>query len=1111
MLQLILGKTGTGKTAVSLKRSVSCAQNGGRTILLVPEQFSFEAERSAFSVLRGTAALRLSVLSFSRLAENIFRAHGGLAGKRLTDTARVVLMRLALKEMRDTLTVYESQAEKPGFLNTMLDTVEELKQSGTSPETLAAVARRVEDPQLSLKLGDIAGVYGAYCALVDRSYADPLDDLSKAVELARENRFFAGMRIFVDGFDFFSPPEREMLYTMMEQAEEVSVTLCADGLGLREGVDLFLDQKNTAQRLLSYAKEHFVTVKPTEYLWENRRTQVPALQTVEEMASGEELPAEETFSQGLTLIEARTAYEELRYVAGEIARLVQQEGYRYREIALVCRKMDDYRTTIRAVLENSGIPLFMDRKESVLSRPIASFVMAALEAACGNFRTEAVLKVARSPAMGLTEEEAAALENYAYVWSVRGEGWLFPFRGNPSGLTDQPPESYAEKAAQVEATRYRLLRPLEELRGDLRHCDGRGFSNALYRFVRETKALEHLKEYLSQEDATGLPHTQENDRLWNSIVDILDLFSQALEGVGQSPREFLDLFSLALAQTKLGNIPTTNDQVIAGAADTVRLASPRAVFVLGVNEGVFPARVGPHGVFTDRERDALVAQGVEVASTTLQRAVQERYYLYTALCSPRERLYVSYSRSDEKGAPLQPALLTVRLTQRFPDALLREAETSPYFFVHDLESAREEYARLAAGDTSACATLEQLLQERGQGDFLASLEKAIADAPAAGIGPDAAKALLGDRMILSPSRIETFYRCPYQFFCNYMMGLSPRKRVAYTPLESGTAIHYVLEMLLKELGGKGIGSLSDGELRERIQRYLTQYIEGMSPDLESLSARFQYQFQRLSALLFTILRHIGREFDQSMFTAAGMEVTVGPAGEVRPAQLRLEDGTAVELVGKIDRVDTYEDDTGRYVRVVDYKSGGKIFRLEDVAFGLNMQMLLYLFALCDDTVQHFGPVEPAGILYMPGNLSAVDASDEKDPDQVREELARKLRMSGVVLDDEHVLRAMERELEGKYIPVKQKRDQSYTATSRVESREGFSELRRQVYDHVAEMARQIRKGEVAPLPARNSRLNPCQNCDYCHLCNDCKGPVFRDISDAGENGADPGKGGNPHE
>ncbi len=224
-----------------------------------------------------------------------------------------------------------------------------------------------------------------------------------------------------------------------------------------------------------------------------------------------------------------------------------------------------------------------------------------------------------------------------------------------------------------------------------------------------------------------------------------------------------------------------------------------------------------------------------------------------------------------------------------------------------------------------------------------------------------------------------------------------------------------------------------------------------------------------------------------------MEVTVGGEGQVRPAALYLDDGTAVELVGKIDRVDLYEDASGRYVRVVDYKSGGKDFRLSDVTFGLNMQMLLYLFAVCDDTVRAFGPVQPAGVLYLNGNLQPADTQPgDEDPRQVEKSLEKALQMKGIVLDDEGILRAMERELEGRFIPVQLKKDQTLTGGSKTLSRDGFAQLRRQVYGHVAAMAREIGAGEVAPNPVRGRSVRtPCDYCPYARLCNDRDGKVVR--------------------
>ena len=202
--------------------------------------------------------------------------------------------------------------------------------------------------------------------------------------------------------------------------------------------------------------------------------------------------------------------------------------------------------------------------------------------------------------------------------------------------------------------------------------------------------------------------------------------------------------------------------------------------------------------------------------------------------------------------------------------------------------------------------------------------------------------------------------------------------------------------------------MTDEELEREIRRLLEEYIRAMVPDLTQLTGRFRYQLERLTAVLLLVVRHVGEDFDQSLFQAAGMEVPVGPDGMVHPAPLTAEDGTPVVIRGKIDRVDLFAKGEDRYARVVDYKSGGKDFRLEEVFHGLNMQMLIYLFALCDDPRSPFGPVKPAGILYMPGKVSPAELPSSADASQVRSQVDGSLRMKGMVLDDPDVLEAMER-------------------------------------------------------------------------------------------------------
>lgn len=1099
MLRLILGRTGTGKTTEVFSRALSAAKKRKNTILLIPEQFSFQAEREVYTTLRGEDARSIAVLSFSRLSENIFRAWGGLARKRLTDTAKLVLMKLAVEEMKDTLTVYRRQRERTSFLSTMLQTVEELKQSGTYPEDIPPLAAEAEDEQLAAKLRDIAGIYGAYQALVDRGYSDPLDDIAKAADLSAEHRYFAGMSIYIDGFSFFSPPQRELLYAMLEQAEEVCLSLACDGLSLDEGVDIFTDQKKTAHRLINYAREHFVTVASPTRLTENRRTTVPALLAVEQLARGEEPAEQPTDGEGLWLITARDRFQEVRFAAGKISRLVREEGWRYRDIALVCRDLEDYQAAIRSVFASYGLPVFLDRKDQALSRPIVSLACSALDAVRGGYKTEAILKIARSPGFSLSVEEAAALENYVYIWSVKGDDWLRPFRNNPKGLREEPREVFADALEELEAARRKLMKPLEKLRETLKEGTGESFSRGLFGFFEETNALENLREYFKKDPVNGLDRGRENDRLWNYMVDVMDLFADHLTSRRQTVREFSELFTMAMSCAELGSIPATNDQIIAGSANMVRLGSPRGVFLLGLNEGVFPAKGKPYGVFTDREREALIRQGVEITSPDLERALLERFYLYSALCAPRERLFVSCCTSDLTGGAMEPGLLFSRMMEQFPNCVHTVDELSPEFFISGAVTARAAYAALAAEGDPLSATVGALLRELGEDAFIETVHSLEENRPAEDISPETAKKLLGPRIALSPSKIETYYQCPWFFFSNYLMKLTPRRKAVYTPMESGTAIHYVLEMLFREVGGEGIAALSDEELKSRVRELLSRHLQLVAGEVEQLSARLRYQFERLISVLFVLARHMGEDFGQSAFRAVGMEVTVGEEGEVHPLPMTTADGSPVVLTGKIDRVDTFQDDSGGYARVVDYKTGNKEFHLEEVLFGLNMQMLIYLFALCDDPAGPFGEVEPAGILYMPGGVSAVKTDPNAGQEEVREQVSRGLRMSGLVLDEDRVLRAMERELEGRFIPVKRKKDQTFAAGSMARSGEDFLRLRQIVYQNIREMAEHLSQGKVAPLPVRGKTVkNPCSYCPYGKTCNNSSGAVFREIGEEDE-------------
>ncbi|MEG1205614.1 MAG: PD-(D/E)XK nuclease family protein [Angelakisella sp.] len=1091
MFQLVLGRSGSGKTMLLCDRAAASARQGKKVLMLVPEQFSFETEKRMLSTLCGKSSLNLTVLSFSRLCENIFRTYGGLAGKRLDDKSRLVLMKLAIQEMSDTLELYGRQSRRTDFLTTMLQTVEELKSSGTYPPQLREAIAGMEDGQLLRKLTDITAIYEAYQGIVERNYQDPLDDITRAVGLAVGSGFFSEYEVYIDGFSFFSPPERRLIELMLEQSESVTLALCSDGLSEGDDLDIFHDQKAAARWFIRRCALSEIKCKKPIVLEQNLRTQNPALLAIEEfMALGNR--SEGVSSNGFAILRGEDKYDEIRYAAAEITRLVREEGYRYRDVAVVCRSLSDYETALETIFAAYSIPLFFDKKEQVTSRPIISVVTAALDAVRGDWKTEAILRIARSPASGVSMEAAAALENYAYIWSLAGGDWATPFQNSPKGLSGTLSQDDRIQLEALEQLRNRLLNPLIKLKNSLSHCTGASFAMGIYNYLCDADVANNLREYYST-DENSLAIMEETDTLYSTLIDILDLFSDSMRETSFSVATYTEMLELAIDCIELGSIPNTNDQTIAGSADRIRMDSPKAVFAVGVNEGVFPAKYSPYGVFSDQERERLIESGIELSASRFQRALLERFFLYSTLCGAGERLYISYSAATLSGGQQEPSLIVGQLSGIFPDALIDAATQPTDFYVADLFTAREQYVRrLGAGLPTP--ELAEAIVEEGDGSFITLMHSLAEGAPAQGIQRPTAKALINGKLNLSPTKIESFFRCPYLYFCETMLRLRKRKKVEYTPLESGSAIHYVLEHLLRELSGKGISQLSDEVLEAKVSDLLTAYIATLTLDSSQLANRFKYQFQRLVSVLLMLLRHIGDDFDQSLFTAAGMEVTVASDGDVKPKSFTVGEGINLTVNGKIDRVDLFENGDERYARVVDYKSGGKDFGLDEVFYGLNMQMLIYLFALCDDKTGPFGEVKPAGILYMPGKVSAANITPNADQSLVRSIIDDTLQMKGLLLEDEVVLRAMERELAGRYIPVKTTKAGTLAASSKVKSAGEFELIKQTVAARVQEMGEALAVGKVAPLPVRGKGINPCDYCDYGVLCRNKNTAAFKDIT-----------------
>lgn len=1084
MIRFLLGEAGTGKTTLLYQRLREALDAGKKAILLVPEQASFEAEKLAYETLGAQRCLSLEVLSFTRLANLVFREYGGLAGRALDDCGRVLLMSLALGEVQDTLEIYGRNPGNGAFVSAMVGMAAEFKNAGVSPQMLEKTVETLPTGQERDKLRELSVVYSAYQALVERNYVDQLDDLMRACHLTDGTDFFSRRLVFCDGFKGFMAGEFRMLERIIAQSPEVTFAFTCDGLHDGEnGMGVFSPVKETLRRLMRMAASAGVPVaspvvltQPHRFHAESLRYMAARLFRRPERYAGEPDGA-------VCAARFQNPYDEIEGVARQIAALVRR-GYRYRDIAVIARSLEEYRTAVESVFRRYEIPWFMDERVDVETHPITSLVLTALEAVKGAPDTGKLLRLAKSPLLGIDACDAALLENYCYVWRVEKQQWEAPFQNHPDGFGVVMDQETEDRLARIEGTRQKLMAPLASLRAALEDGSGGVFARGVFRYLEESGAAEALAAAPASDDVTP--------QVWDGLCQILDRFYLVMEQVRLPAARLTELLRLSLQTLEVGLIPQTADQVLVGEADRVRPNAPAAVFVIGANLGVFPARIENGGLLSDEDRRLLAQKGLEISETLEERAVSEKYWAYFAMTSPSDFLYVSWCAADLSGKARYPSALVEQLRRMFPaceragtfsdggmlDSLVNDAAVFSECCRRMADPAWEQDA--------AGVTLAAYLEQTRYAGRLEGVQR-LREEPGYSLSPSQAARLFGKTLYLSPTRADDFALCPFKYFLRYALRLRPRRRAELTPLESGTALHYVLSEMLRLYSPAELRQLSREQLLGQVDGLLQKHMEQSLDRRDEAPARFSYLYKRMRTTLMFLLEHMGAELGQSRFVPVAFELPIGWGGTENgqtpapPMTITARDGVKVILGGIVDRVDSYEQDGKRYLRVIDYKSGQKKFDLSALLYGLDTQMPVYLFTLCRGGEED--PI-PAGILYMPAKAEAVEAGRDTQPDKIQSDFQRRMRMDGLLLMDDQVLQAMEQELSGQFIPIKKTKDNRLDASSQshIATPQELELIRRHIVKNAKTIAEQLRGGGIDNLPMSRPDRFACDYCEYAAVC-----------------------------
>ncbi len=1081
MLKLVLGRINSGKTTYMQTLIKDCVRKGnGRVILLVPEQFSFESEKRIIRLLGEKAALEVEVCGFSRLAQNIVGENQSL--RRLDNAGMVALMSTALEQTADKLSVYGKYAKSTAVISEMLTVTTELKQGAVTPGMLEESARKLPDGMLKNKLNDLSLITSAFDALVAQSFSDDRDLLTVFAHKLEEEPYFKNTTVFVDGFKGFTAQEIEILSHIIAQSNDAYISLCTDKIyGKEYDISPFACVRSTARKLIDTAKKRGVSVSqviPPEF---DGRYKSKAIEALEKALYSSKPQVYDGTAEDVCVFSAKTAYEECDFVALTIKKLLREESYRCRDIAVMYRSEGNYSKALRSALKKHGVPVFEDkRRPMAVCLPVVA-ARAVVEVAARGISSDAVFRLLKTQLAGLDTQQTGELENYVYLWRIDGSKWLNEWVASPSGLGSGVTAQDAQMLAQLNYLREKCITPLVKyIKSTKKAQTARDMAAALYNCLTDYGVQDNLKMLARTLDKNGeTAEAVELGRIWDRLMEMLDQLVCALGDIKINASRFYELFSLVLGVQDMGVIPAGIDEIIIGSADRIRVNRPRAVFAVGVNDGVFPKKPSSGKVLNESDRRTLTDIGLNIVEPFEYAFLEERHIAYNALCCADERLYISYCLTDFGGNECAPSELVAKTKACLPNCITEDIKVySPLELIESEASAFELLAQSKSKNDVLYSTLEFCFEDRTEyADKTEALNRIGKSENFRIEDTCTATKFFGNDIHASATKIEDFNKCPFMFFCRHGLKLGEIKRAEIDSMLSGTVVHFVLENLVAKFG-KALTELDEEQIKKEIEDLLNIFLEENMGGTGEKDARFVYLYSRLVSSLCVVAARLINEMKLSDFEPADFELQIGSdTPEVPALEINLPDGGKVVLNGKVDRVDVLKTEEQTFVRVMDYKTGSKSFKLVDVLHGLNMQMLLYLFAIKANGRERYGNVVPAGVLYVPakGKGGRINHSDSKE--DIISAVVKEGRMTGLVLDDDRVIHSTDRECTGTVIAGK------IDMADSLISLEALGRLEDTVLDIVREMGVKLHKGFVEPKPVSGGTYSlPCDYCAYADIC-----------------------------
>lgn len=1109
-LRFCFGPSGSGKSHRIYEEIMQrAAEEPGRNFLIiVPDQFTMQTQKDLVIRSDRDGILNIDVLSFGRLSHRILEEVGTKEMPVLDDTGKSLVLQKVAADLKEQLPAMGSLLHKQGYIHEVKSAISEFMQYGISTQDMDKLITSAQKRgALAMKLKDLKTLYRGFQDYIRDHFITTEETLDVLRRSLSKSKILKGSVVVFDGFTGFTPIQNRLIQELMRVCAETIVTVTIgvgeDPYKMDGEQKLFHLSKKTVADLEKLAAE--AEVERGEDLFvkggPNRFAKAPALHYLEQNLFRYQYEPYAGEQQEIHMFEALSPREEVHQTALYIRHLIREQGMTYRDIAVVIGDLEGYASYVETEFGQLEIPCFLDRTRGIVLNPMIEYIKSALQLYIKDFSYDTVFHFLRSGMADISREEIDELENYVIRTGARGYrtySRLFTRRteemqGNAEG-SEQAEEKTMERLNRI---RQQFMDAVEILHMGSQEKAG-DYVSHLYDFLEQNQVQQKLLNYQQQFEKEGdLSRAREYAQIYRLVMDLLDQVYELLGEEEISRQEFADILEAGFGEITVGTIPQNVDRIVVGDMERTRLKQVKVLFFLGVNDGNIPKNASKGGIISDMDREFLIESGTEMAPSPRQQMYIQRLYLYLNMTKPSEQLYLSYAKVNSEGKGIRPSYLIDTVRKLFPAMSVEYPQNRSR--LEQIEG-RQEGARYLAEELREY--VEGTLPEEERQDFYLMYRAYEADAVGrdlltraafrryreSGLSRIVARALYGQQLENSVSRLETYAACACRHFLQYGLSLQEREEFGFEASDMGTVYHAVLENFAGKLAESNLTwwdfteDFAAKAVKESVEAYAATYGETV---LYS-SARNEYAITRMSRILTRTVLTLQKHLKQGSFQPDDYELSFRFAEDLDSIHVDLSEDEKMHLQGRIDRIDVSEDAEHVYVKVIDYKSGNRKFDLAALYYGLQLQLVVYMNAAMEMESRKHPDKEivPAALLYYHIDDPTIETPVELTDEQINEQILAKLRMNGVVNSDPEVVERLDRYMQDKsvVIPVEKKKDGSFSARSGVLSREEMQLISSYVDAKIRSIGREILDGKIAANPYEKGNEEACTYCAYKKVC-----------------------------